>query len=205
MTPGESAAAGHVPASTRASGSAARSADDADGIGPLDPLAEVVEGYVGLADWLTREVGGQARAVAARFAAGEYTPDSAAGDAARSVALVAASWFRIMSEALDALVLLARPPEPKIVTLDARLPEPFGVPCALELEGPLQASFASPVLIDERRVTLDPPRLDAKRVEFSVRVDATRRPGLIYRGRVRATPEDPKVEPQFVNLLVVVG
>ena len=205
MRPGESAVAGNVPASASAGESAPTLSGDVDDIGPLNPLAEVVEGYAGLADWLTREIGGQARAVAARLAAGEYTPDSAAGDAAKSVALGAASWFRIMSEALDAVVLLARPPKPKIVTLEARLLEPFSVPCALELEGPLRASFASPVLIEERRITLDPPRLDAKRVDFRVRVDATRRPGLIYRGSVKAKPDDPKIEPQIVNLLVVVG
>ena len=176
----------------------------ADDPGPTSPLVEVVEGYVDLAGWLTREIGAHARTVATRLEAGDYTPDLVARDAARSAALVAATSFRIVNEAFDAVVLVARPPKPRIVELEARLPEPFGVPCTLELDGPLQTGFESPHLIREDRVTFHPAKLRANQVRFTVRVDASRRPGLIYEGRVRATPEDPAVEPRFVDLVVVV-
>ncbi|MGH6690659.1 MAG: hypothetical protein ACREF4_08275, partial [Gammaproteobacteria bacterium] len=170
--------------------------------GPLRPLAEVVEGYVNLAAWLTREIGGHARAIATRLEDGDYSPDLAVRDAARSAALVGAASIRIVNEAADALVLLARPPQPNVVEVPATLPRRFRVPCTLALERPLTTKTDPPHLIDDRRVTLSPNPLPAGAADFVVTVDATRRPGLIYRGRVVATPARGRADPQAVDVRV---
>jgi hypothetical protein len=72
----------------------------------------------------------------------------------------------------------------------------------LRLDGPLQSRFDPPDVIPETSVTLDPARLGPKQVEFKVVVDATRRPGVSYFGRVIATPDDPDVGTQSVDFRV---
>jgi hypothetical protein len=174
--------------------------------GPLRPLAEVVEGYTDLAGWLTSEIGGHARAMAARLDAGEYTPDLAVRDAARSMALAATASIRMVNEAVDAMVLLARPPKPtNIVEVTAELPRPFKVPCQLEIEdGVLRSKFDPPDVIEQERVTLSPNPLPAGKVTFVVKVDASRRRAAGYLGRVVATPTRGKGKPQFVDVRVPV-
>jgi hypothetical protein len=170
--------------------------------GPLIPLAEAVEGITDLGLWLAGQLGGHARTVAERIGGGTYTPDLAAADAARSVALAAAAWLRILNEVVDAAVIVARPPKPNTPAVEVRLPAPFEVPCTLRLEGSLKSRFDPPDVIPRTRVTIDPPRLRAKQVEFTVTVDATRRPGVSYFGRVIATPDDPDVGSQSVDFRV---
>jgi hypothetical protein len=193
-----------VTAAPPAGDSSVASSHPSEDPGPLRPLAEVVEGYVSLAGWLTREIGGHARTIAGRLEAGDYSPDLVARDATRSAALVVAASIRIVNEAADAMVLLARPPQPNIVEVDATLPRPFRVPCTLALEAPLESKFDPPDRIDDRRVTLSPNPLPAQKADFVVTVDATRRPAVIYRGRVVATPSRGRAEPQAVDVRVVV-
>ena len=169
--------------------------------GPLIPLAEAVEGFVDLGSWLVRQLGGHARTVAERVGGGTYTPDLAAGDAARSLALVAAAWLRVVNEVVDAAVILARPPQRNVPQVKARLPTAFAGPCTLRLNGPLKSRFDPPDVIPRTRVSL-PRRLRPGEIEFTVSVDATRRPGVSYWGRVTATPDDPEVEPQSVDFRV---
>ena len=83
-----------------------------------------------------------------------------------------------------------------------RLPAPFDVPCTLRLNGPLKSRFDPPDVIPRTRVTIVPPRLGPKQVEFTVTVDATRRPGVSYFGRVTATPDAPGVGAQSVDFRV---
>jgi hypothetical protein len=170
--------------------------------GPLIPLAEAVEGITDLGFWLAGQLGGHARTVAERLGGGTYTPDLMAADAARSVALGAAAWLRIVNEVVDAAVIVARAPKPNRPAVELSLPAPFEVPCTLRLDGPLQSRFDPPDVIPETSVTLDPARLGPKQVEFKVVVDATRRPGVSYFGRVIATPDDPDVGTQSVDFRV---
>jgi hypothetical protein len=51
---------------------------------------------------------------------------------------------------------------------------------------------------------MSPNPLPAGKTDFVVTVNATRRPGLIYRGRVVATPDHGQAEPQVVAVRVVV-
>jgi hypothetical protein len=170
--------------------------------GPLIPLAEAVEGITDLGFWLAGQLGGHARTVAERLGGGTYTPDLMAADAARSVALGAAAWFRIVNEVVDAAVIVARAPKPNTPVVELRLPAPFEVPCTLRLDGPLQSRFDPPDVIPRTRVSLEPSRLEPKQVEFKVVVDATRRPGVSYFGRVTATPDAPDVGAQSVDFRV---
>jgi hypothetical protein len=170
--------------------------------GPLIPLAEAVEGITDLGFWLAGQLGGHARTVAERLGGGMYTPDLMAADAARSVALGAAAWLRIVNEVVDAAVIVARAPKPNRPAVELSLPAPFEVPCMLRLDGPLQSRFDPPDVIPETSVTPDPERLGPKQVEFKVVVDATRRPGVSYFGRVVATPDDPDVSTQSVDFRV---
>ena len=80
--------------------------------GPLIPLAEAVEGITDLGFWLVGQLGGHARTVAERLGGGTYTPDLAAADAARLVALGAAAGLRIVNEVVDAAVIWRAPPSP---------------------------------------------------------------------------------------------
>jgi len=169
--------------------------------GPLIPLAEAVEGITDLGFWLAGQLGGHARTVAERLGGGTYTPDLAAADAARSVALGAAAWLRIVNEVVDAAVIVARAPKPNTPTVKVRLPAPFEGPCTLRLNGPLKSRFDPPDVIPPTRVSL-PRRLGPKQVEFTVTVDATRRPGVSYFGRVTATPDAPDVGAQSVDFRV---
>lgn len=157
-----------------------------------------------LAGWLTREIGGHVRTIATHLEAGDYSPDLAVRDVARSAALLAAASTRIVNEAGDAMVLLARPPQANIVDVPGTLPKRFRVPCTLALDAPLATRTDPPHVIDDRRVTMSPNPLPAGEVDFVVTVDATRRPGLIYRGRVVATPDRGRAQPQVVAVRVVV-
>ena len=170
--------------------------------GPLIPLAEAVEGITDLGFWLTGQLGGHARTVAERLGGGTYTPDLMAADAARSVALGAAAWLRIVNEVVDAAVIVARAPKPNTPVVELSLPAPFEAPCTLRLEGPLKSRFDPPDIIPQTSVTLDPARLGPKQVEFKVVVDATRRRGVSYFGRVTATPDDPDLGTQSVDFRV---
>jgi hypothetical protein len=170
--------------------------------GPLIPLAEAVEGITDLGFWLAGQLGGHARTVAERLGGGSYTPDLAAADAARSVALGAAAWLRIVNEVIDAAVIVARPPKPNTPAVTVRLPGPFEVPCTLRLNGPLRSLFDPPDIIPRTCVTIDPRRLEPNQVEFTVTVDATRRPGVSYFGRVTATPNAPDAGSQSVDFRV---
>jgi hypothetical protein len=169
---------------------------------PFIPLAEAVEGIADLGFWLVRQLGDHARTVAERIGGGTYTPDVAAADAARSVALGAAAWLRIVNEVVDAAVIVARPPKPNIAAVEAHLATPFTGPCTLRLNGPLKSRFDPPDVIPEKKVTLEPPRLGPNETEFTIAVDATRRPGVSYWGRVTATPDDPDADPQSVDFRV---
>jgi len=134
---------------------------------------EAVEGITDLGFWLAGQLGGHARTVAERLGGGTYTPDLAAADAARSVALGAAAWLRIVNEVVDAAVIVARAPKPNTPTVKVRLPAPFEGPCTLRLNGPLKSRFDPPDVIPPTRVSL-PRRLGPKQVEFTVTVDAMR-------------------------------
>jgi hypothetical protein len=170
--------------------------------GPFIPLAEAVEGITDLGFWLAQQVGGHARTVAERLAGGTYTPDLAAADAARSVALGAAAWLRVANEVVDAAVIVARPPKPDTPPVKVRLPVSFDGPCTLRLSGSLKSRFDPPDVIPRTHVILRPTRLGPNEVGFAVMVDATRLPGVSYWGRVTATPDDPDVAPQVVDFRV---
>lgn len=170
--------------------------------GPFIPLAEAAEGITDLGFWLVQQLGGHGRTVAERLAGGTYTPDLAASDAARSVALGAAAWLRVVNEVVDAAVIVARPPKPDTPPVMVRLPASFGGACTLRLSGPLKSRFDPPDVIPRTRVTLRPARLGPNEVEFAVMVDATRLPGVSYWGRVTATPDDPDVAAQLVDFRV---
>ena len=178
----------------------------ADAPGPLVPLAEAVEGFVGLAERLVREIGGHARAVAERLDRGAYTPDLAARDAARSVALAVAASIRVANELLlDAPIILARPPEPKIiVTVHVKLDEPYDVPCILRVAKELASPFRPPDVICERRVTFKPQPLPAGETEFNVLVDATRMPGVPYQGKIAVTPDGGRAKATEITIVIQV-
>src|ERR687897_782113 len=142
--------------------------------GSLSPFALAAGGFVELAAWWIREIGGHARDVAARVDVAGYSLDLAIHDIAKSVALVAAGLFRVVNEFTDAAVVMARPPEANIAEASARLQPPFDVPCTLRLEGPLRSRFDPPHLIPPERVRLYPRELPAGRTEFTVRIDASR-------------------------------
>jgi hypothetical protein len=177
-----------------------------DGPGPLVPLAEAVEGFVGLAERLVREIGGHARAVAERLGSGAYTPDLAARDAARSVALAVAASIRVANELfLDAPIILARPPEPKNrVTVHFKLEQSYDVPCTLSVARQLESPFRPPDVIGERRVTFKPQPLPAGETEFDVLVDATRMPGVPYQGRVAVTPDGGRAKATEITIVIQV-
>jgi hypothetical protein len=170
--------------------------------GPFIPLAEAVEGITDLGHWLVHQLGSHARTVAERLGSGAYTPDVAAADGARWLALGAATWLRVVNEAVDAAVIIARPPQPNVPVVNLRLRSPVAGPCTLHLSGPLKSRFDPPDVIPTTCVRIEPRRLAAGETEFSVTVDATRRPGVSYWGRVTATPDDPDVEAQSVDFRV---
>jgi hypothetical protein len=176
-----------------------------DGPGPLVPLAEAVEGFVGLAERLVREIGGHARAVAERLGSGAYTPDLAARDAARSVALAVAASIRVANELfLDAPIILARPPEPKNpVTVHVKLDKSYDVPCTL-IARQLRSPFRSHDVIGARRVTFKPQPLPARETEFDVLVDATRMPGVPYQGRVAVRPHGGSAKAREFPIVILV-
>jgi hypothetical protein len=165
-------------------------------------LAEAVEGFVDLGAWLVREIGGHARAVAERLDRGAYTPDLAARDAARSVALAVAASVRVANEFLDAATVLARPPKPNEVTVRVKLETSYEVPCELSLAKQLRSPFSSADVFPDGRVTFEPQPLPAGETEFDVLVDATRMPGAPYLGKVAVTPDGGRGQPTVVDIVI---
>jgi hypothetical protein len=149
---------------------------------------------VSLGERLVREIGGHARAVAERLDRGAYTPDLAAHDAARSVALAVAASIRVANELfLDAPIILAQPPKRDNVTVPVTLSQPYEVPCTLSVAKQLASPFGD--VICARRVTFEPQPLPARETHFDVLVDATRMPWVPYQGSVAVTPDRGRAKP----------
>jgi hypothetical protein len=187
-----------------------RATHPGDGPGPMSPLAEAVEGFIGLARWVTREVGEHTRAVAGHidgdFVGEAYPPDLAARDIARAVALVPATWLRVANEVVDSAVVLAMAPGPNTYDIPLRLPKPFDGPCWLRLhpERGLVSHFHPPDVIPRTKVAL-PREVRAGEVAFTIHVDATRRPGVTYWGRVIAVSQADPSDVQHVDFCVGVS
>jgi len=173
-----------------------------DDAGPASPFAEAIEGFVNLGGWVLHELGTHARSVGQRIDDG-YTPDALARDVARSGALVAAAGVRTLNEVVDAAVILACARSANIATATFPMPERLvGVPCKLRAVGPLRSRFDPPDLIPRARVSVRAPDITAGETAFTVRVDATRRPGLNYWGRVLVTPAQLDDDAELVDIRV---
>jgi hypothetical protein len=172
-----------------------------EGPGPLSPLGEAVEGFTGLARWLASRIGGHARTVAGLIDSGTYTPDLAARDVARSGALAASAWMRVVNEVVDAAVVVARPPGPNTYDIPVELPEGFEGPCWLRLDRPPASQFDPADEIPRTRVSL-PKELPAGEREFTIHVDATRRPGVTYWGRVFVESQTDSTDIRMINFRV---
>lgn len=170
---------------------------------PLSPLAEAVEGFTGLAGWLTRELGGHAQAVARQIDGGSYTRDLAARDMTKWWALVASACVRGLNEVVDAAVVVAMPPAPNTYDVSVRLPRPFHEPCWLHLDGQVASHFDEPDVIPRTRVSL-PNQLPAHQSELTIHIDATRLPGVNYWGRVVAVSQVNATDVQRVAFRVQV-
>jgi hypothetical protein len=173
-----------------------------EGPGPLSPLAEAVEGFTGLARWLTSRIGGHARTVAGLIDSGTYTPDLAARDMARSGALAVSAWMRIVNEVVDAAVVVARPPGPNTYDIPVELPEDFEGPCWLRLDRLPASQFDPADEIPRTRVSLLPKELLGSERNFTIHVDATRLPGVTYWGRVLVESKTNSTNNLLINFRV---
>jgi hypothetical protein len=112
---------------------------------------------------------------------------------ARSGALAASAWMRVVNEVVDAAVVVARPPGPNTYDIPVELPEDFEGPCWLHLDRLPASQFDPADKIPRTRVSL-PKELAGSEREFTIHVDATRLPGVTYWGRVfvesKADPPD---------------
>lgn len=172
-----------------------------EGPPPLSPLAEAVEGFTGLARWLTSRIGGHARTVAGLIDSGTYTPDLAARDVARSGALAASAWMRVVNEVVDAAVVVARPPGPNTYDIPVELPDDFEAPCWLRLDRSPASQFDPADEIPRTRVSL-PKELPGSERDFTIHVDATRLPGVTYWGRVLVESKTDSTDIRLINFRV---
>ena len=164
----------------------------------MGPLAYVVQEYSELASSLLERWSDHASKVATKLDAGSYDADEAAADLAACARLAADSGFLLASEALDAVaVLTGRQGEPHLVesvTFSTTLPG-----AELELTGQLVNGFG--LTLPVHVVELRPPSLAAKATTFSLRADASGRPGGTYRGQVKASA-GAKAETVDVRIIV---
>jgi hypothetical protein len=153
-------------------------------------LTAAVEGWVALARSCTDEAGTHARAVANRLDTGSYAPDTAAIDAAKTGALVARSWAKLVTQSLDAVRAITRPRH-----LADLMSRPFALAavasedCELALREPLRSPFNDEIGAGD--VGIVPPVLRRGEQSFRLAIDSAEVEGSYYSGTVVARTLTP--------------
>lgn len=150
------------------------------------PLAEAVDGWVALARSCADEAGAHARAVATSLDTGAYTPDTAARDASRTVALLAQGWAKVVTQSARAVQVIARPPRPAdVVSRPFSFATAVADECTLALERPLRSPFGDEIQPGQVRIV--PRVLASGEREFRLAIDSAEVEGSYYTGNVVAT------------------
>ncbi|MDQ6855026.1 MAG: hypothetical protein M3046_15290 [Actinomycetota bacterium] len=171
------------------------------------PLSHAFRRFVKLADTCMTDAGEEARLATHRLGSGAYSPETAAADATRMVALAVQGWGKLATTFLEAVGDVVRPiarPYPlapltsALLSFDRSLP----VECSLSLAGPMLSPFGH--AIDARRVVIRPAGLGPGGREFRLDINVARLKGSAYTGQVVATNTATGAEVARVDVDVIV-
>jgi hypothetical protein len=149
-------------------------------------VTATVDRFADLAQKCVTEAGDELRRVAGRIDQGSYTPDMAADDVTRAVALSLRGWVRLATTAVDAVKGVGASSAAPSTLESAPFAFHQALPddCQLALVGPMRSPYGGEVGVG--RVEIRPPRLSGGG-EFRLNVDIAGLEGSVYTGVVAAT------------------